>query len=141
MDAQDSLAGDQVPDAAIVWRRIPPWHITPNGIRPRKADGTFRPSSSAFEDDGDGDPMSVDIVDESLTVERELTGHDGYGIVSITAGKLREFGLDVCRKAEPGNPNHAQVIGRKTRSIRNQIAENCVWVFDPLHDRTPNAID
>ena len=139
MDARESLHVSQVPDDAIVWRRVPPWHIEPNGVRPKKADGTFRPSSAAFEDDGDGDPMSVDIVDDSLTIQRELAGHEGYGVVSISVGELRKLDLDVRRKIEPNNPNHGQVIGHKTRSIRNKIAEKCVWVFDPLIDRSLNA--
>lgn len=53
----------------------------------------MRPSSAAFEDDDDGDPMSVyrrDIIDsEGGTVARVMAGHEGFALASLTAGQVR----------------------------------------------------
>ena len=52
-----------------------------------------RPSSAAFEDDSDGDPMSVyrrDVItSEQGTVERVMVGHEEFGLVALDAGRFR----------------------------------------------------
>ena len=52
--AKDFPNDSTVSDAAVLMRRIPPGHLYFDENL-----GRVRPSSAAFEDDDDGDPMSV----------------------------------------------------------------------------------
>jgi hypothetical protein len=68
----------------VLFRRIPPWHFVTDGT------GKNRPSSAAFEDDRDGDPMSVYV---SAIIEAEgwspgsvIVGHLGFALAGIPAG-------------------------------------------------------
>ena len=59
----------------------------------------WRPSSAAFEDDDDGDPMSVyrrDVIEtEGGNVQRVMIGHEGYALASLTVGQVRSKGQTV----------------------------------------------
>lgn len=123
--AAHPVSSDDIPDDAELWRRIPHWHYVPDGER-------IRPSSAAFEDNPNGTPMSVFIASECGDPQRLLAQYPGFGVVSFTAGKAREYGLDVVRKPLEGQPpGHAEVIGRKTKSIRSKLAKTCPWVVGP----------
>ena len=54
--------------------------------------GCLRPSSAAFKDDRDGDPMSVcrqDVIESEGSVpDRVLAGDPGSGLVSVSAGQV-----------------------------------------------------
>ena len=79
----------EIADEVRLLRRIPPWHFVPDGN-----DGSYRPSSAAFEDDDDGDPMSVyraDVIEaESGQLSRVMIHHKEFGLVSIAAGSVRQ---------------------------------------------------
>ncbi len=90
-----------------LWRRIPPWHIVPDG------DGGRRPSSAAFENDPDGDPMSVIIVEKGGDLERALEGHVGFGVAAVTVAAMRERGQQVVFAPTDEEPAHGLVVGTK----------------------------
>jgi hypothetical protein len=113
-------------DDAELWRRIPPWHFYFDDKL-----GRTRPSKAAFEDDGDGSPMSVVLAAESGRLEAALAGHQGYALATITAGLARACGQRVARDPTPGDPAHAIVIGRKTDGIRRRFAREARWVVPP----------
>jgi hypothetical protein len=115
-----------IPDDAILWRRIPPWHFFYDTNL-----GRMRPSSAAFEDDADGSPMSVVLAAETSGPENALAGHPGYALASFTAGMARECSQGVARDPLPHEPAHALVSGRRTGSVRNRLAKGSTWVVPP----------
>ena len=116
-------------DEVRLLRRIPKWHVCYD-----KNSGCIRPSSAAFEDDQDGSPMSVyrqDVIDgEGDEPARVLVGHEGYGLVSITAGQVRAKDQTVCSDPLPDESAHVLVCGSKTRSIRRWLAKRAEWVVE-----------
>ncbi len=118
-------------DADPLWRRIPPRHFVPDENR-----GGMRPSSAAFEDHPNGTPMSVVLGKEVLAANRGpesvLTGLDGYGLVEFTAGLARESGQSVIRAPTQQEPAHAEVVGKKTGSVRRKLARSSTWIIPPL---------
>jgi hypothetical protein len=115
-----------IPDDAELWRRIPPWHIHDDVKL-----GRVRPASAAFDDDPDGQPMSVTLGAESSGPEYVLAGHERFALAAITAGQARACGLRVVRDPLPDNPAHALVIGRKTESVMRRLARGAAWVVPP----------
>ena len=116
-----------IPDDAILWRRIPPWHFTYD-----RRERRWRPSSAAFEDDPDGDPMSVIIAAESRSPEAALADlHRDYGLVAISARLARERGQMIVRAPTPEEPAHAYVVGNKAESVRKAFARQAAWVVRP----------
>ena len=124
----DSYADDPtISDGDELWRRIPAW---PSFIVEDKSAGHYRVASSAFDDDADGDPMSVVLAGEA-TLESVLHGHEGFGVVAFTAGFARRQGQIVVRAPEPDQPAHAKVVGRKTHGVRRAFARAARWIHRP----------
>lgn len=109
-----------------MWRRIPNW---PDFVVRDRGTGEPRPSSMAFKDDRDGDPTSVYLADEALTTDAVMAGHEGFGLAAITAEVVHACGLDVVRRAEPGFPYHAVLVGPKTDSVARKLARAATWVI------------
>ena len=111
---------------AELWRRIPPWHFyrDPN-------DGSTRPSSAAFEDDSDHDPMSIVLGEECAGPASVLAGHDSYALAAFTARLAREKGQKLVRDPLPDEPAHGLVVGTKTTSTRRAFAKHSRWVVEP----------
>ena len=95
----------------------------------------MRPSSAAFEDDRDGDPMSVDRKDvigaEGGDVERVRVGHEGYALAGITAGLVRSREQTVFSDPLPEESSHANVCGPKPPRVRREFAKQAEWVVPP----------
>lgn len=119
-----------VTDDVALLRRIPPWHFYFDARLNR-----MRPSTAAFEDDADGDPMSVyrrDIIHaEGGTVARVLVGHEGFAVVSLTAGQVRSKDQTVFPDPLPEESSHAKVCGPKPRSTRHWFATQAEWIIAP----------
>jgi hypothetical protein len=117
-------------DEHHLWRRIPKWHLAPD----QNARG-IRVSSAAFDDDPDGNPMSVVLGDELLSsgraAEEALRGLPEFGLVSITAALARERGQKIIRAPSDDEPAHALVVGSKTRSVMKAFARAATWVIPP----------
>jgi hypothetical protein len=111
------------PAATRVWRRIPPWHFP-------KKQGQERPDSAAFDDGPEG-PMSVVIAREGRDPHEVLVGHDGFGLVELAVDDLRTFGLRLEPDPDPSEPDHAAVVGQKTKIVRRQLAKAARWVVPP----------
>lgn len=100
----------------------------------------YRPSSAAFEDDSDGDPMSVYRMDvitiEQGTVERVMVGHAGFGLVALEAGRFRSKQQTIFPDPLPEESSHSKVCGPKTDSRRRWFAKQASWVIPPpMKDR------
>jgi hypothetical protein len=118
---------------AQLWRRIPPWHLVLD-----KNFGRIRPSSAAFDDDPEGTPMSVALGDDVLAAGREpvtvLAGHDDFFLASVRAALARSLKQGIVRRPTQVEPAHAEVLGRKTDSVRRKFARAAVWVIAPSDD-------
>lgn len=79
--------------------------------------------------------MSVVLADLVLEAGRDaesaLVGHDDFGLVAFSAGLARSKNQGVLRKPLPDEPAHAEVVGRKTASVKKALAMNCEWVVLP----------
>lgn len=119
-----------VRDETDLLRRIPPMHFYYDQTLKR-----YRPSSAAFEDDSDGDPMSVyrkDVItSEQSTVKRVMVGHEGFGIVALEAGRFRSEQQTIFPNPLPEESSHTKVCGRKTASRRRRFAKQAIWVISP----------
>lgn len=116
-----------VQDEVALLRRIPPWHFHYD-----EKLGRMRPSSAAFEDDSDGDPMSVyrsDVIEaEQGDILRVLIGHEGFGLVSLTAKQVRSQDQTVFSNPLPEEPSHAKVCGPKSARVRRGFACESQWI-------------
>jgi hypothetical protein len=114
----------------VLLRRIPPWHFFYD-----KKLGRTRPRSAAFEDDTDGDPMSVyirSIIEEERgNIQRVMTGHEGFALVSLSAGHVRSKNQTVFPCPEDEESSHAKVCGPKPESVRRWFAAQSEWVIPP----------
>src|SRR5438132_9271727 len=114
----DALIGD----GTLLWRRVPPWHFIYDQNLQR-----LRPSSAAFANDPQGGPMSVVLADAVLnagrTADSVLAEHEGYGLVAVSAGLVRECSQGVVRDPLPQEPAHALVFGPKPKSVQKRLAK------------------
>lgn len=114
-------------DAALL-RRISPQQVVPD-----ENNGGFRPSSAAFDNDRQNNPMSVVLGPVLLELgraqESALDGHPGFSLVAITAAKARALGQAVARDPLPNEPAHGVVAGSKPKSVRKLLAKSAQWIF------------
>ena len=75
--------------------------------------------------------LGQEVLDAGRTVESVLSGHEGFGLVSFTAGLAREKRQGIMRKPVPEEPAHAEVFGRKTRGVRRALAKGSDWIVPP----------
>lgn len=117
-----------IDDASELWRRIPPYHFYPDKILKRT-----RPASAAFDDDPDGTPMSVVLVEKGRNKDpaKVLEGHEGFGLVSFSVGFARSLGQGVTREPSPHEPDHAHVFGKKTKGTKRKFAKKSKWIVSP----------
>jgi hypothetical protein len=93
--------------------------------------GGRRPSSGNF----DKFDMSVIIAAECVGgIDALLSGCEGFGVASFTAGEVRQLGFGVVRDPDPAVPGHALVVGNKSHGKRNRLARLCRLL------RTPGSI-
>lgn len=114
-----------IPPKAQLLRRIPPWQL------PNVNGGGEAPRSDAFSNHPDGSGTSVDILEDDWSPEKTLAGYSSFGLVSILAEEVRSVGLGVIRARIPNNPHHAHIQGKKTKSIKRQLAKHCRWIREP----------
>jgi hypothetical protein len=52
-------------------------------------------------------------------------------LVSVTAGEVRQLGLGIVAYEQDGNPNHAAIVGKKTKSTKRKLSKLSVWRVKP----------
>lgn len=128
--ARDFPDTPSIADGEELLRRIPSRHFVFDQRLGRK-----RLSSAAFEDDDDGDPMSVYrkavIHDGGGSVCRIMAGHEGYGLAGLTAAQFRAKQQTVCAAPLPREPAHAQVCGPKPKSVCRSFARDARLEISP----------
>lgn len=100
-------------------------------------DGVPRPSGQAFNNDGDGEPMSgyLDSAVSELGLARGevLSGHPGFFLVGLGVQVLLNEEQAVVRDpieppAHPCDPAHVAVTGKKGSGRRRRLAKAAMWV-------------
>lgn len=117
-----------ITDAEDLWRRIPQRWIVPD-----RETGGSRISSAAFDDHPNGSPMSVYLCSVVLAEGRgpnTVLMTDFY-LAAITAKTARENGQGIHRAPLPEESSHAEVFGKKTKSIKRKLARAAHWVVPP----------
>jgi hypothetical protein len=116
----------KIPDPSGLLRRVHPDHIVPD-----RNSGRRRLSSGAFTDMR----MSVDVepmlLAKGLNWNFSLLGHNEYSLVRLRAGFVRSHGQIVEHTPVSGNDAHADVVGKKTGSIRQAFRAAAEWVKKP----------
>jgi hypothetical protein len=130
MSSPEYIDDDTILNEAELYRRVPPqWLVRDENL------GTVRPSSQAFQDSPNGSPMSVTLADVLSAAGREpssvLSGHQGFGLVAITAGLARECQQGIMRDPTEEEPAHALVFGKKTGGVKSKFAKQSRWVVEP----------
>ena len=119
---------EKIPDASGLLRRVHPDHVVLD-----RNTGRRRLSSGAFNDPR----MSVDV--EPMLVARgldwtySLKGHSEYSLVRLNAGFVRVHGQIVEHTPMPDNDCHADVVGKKTGTIRQAFRVAAQWVKKPAN--------
>jgi len=102
--------------------------IHPSQIVDDERLGRRRPSSAAFKDP----ELSVDVEpflhEQGLDHQFCLQSTPGYSLAAIVASGCTALGLLVRHSPVAGNAAHAEVHGKKTGSISNQLALQAAWV-------------
>lgn len=118
------LPPDELPPDQVVWRRVAPRHF------PRSLAET-RPQSAAFQDSSVDGSMSVVLARSGRDPTEVLLGYDGYGLVALAISELSELKQQVICDPVPEEPDHALVVGKKTKGTRRQMSTLCRWVIRP----------
>lgn len=126
-----------ISDETVLWRCIPEEQVVPDEMR-----GRLRPTSAAFIDNRDGEPMSVYIASECEGEEHVRPALPGtVYITAFTTGLARACGQGVVRDPASGGPGHAVVVGDKNLKVdyegkrkrtREVLALASRWVLGPV---------
>lgn len=128
---KDEVDGKYVDDWTItdgtdLWRRI-----HPNWKMPDVNTGSYRISSAAFDNTTGSLEMSVVISSDTRDPFTVLTNYSDHFLAAITAGAVRLNRQIVVRAAIDEEPDHANVVGIKTRPIKRKLAKAARWVIPP----------
>lgn len=111
---------DSIPSTEQLLRRVPPaWWVFDSNL------GRRRPTSAAFDDPEMSVAIQSSLLARGEPVTKVLRGHEGFGLVSITAGLVRQLGQGVAKDPLPEDPDHAVVFGRKTDGTRRRLSKDC----------------
>ena len=112
-----------ITDETKVLRRVVPGRYSRTSGIPEE--GTFRKDG-----DGTGTSVTLWLSDEDLNITR--APHPDFGVVSLYVSEFRKLGLSIAYVDEPGNPNHCEVFGDRTKGNRVQLAKAARWVAYPI---------
>lgn len=113
-----------IPDAAVVWRRVPPEWV-------KFEDGVLRPSTGAFGDSSDGSPMSAVANRQDRGPESIVARYPGCGVIGMSAKSLRDLGFALVRAPDDEDEDHIYVAGNKTKGARKRMKYGCWWLVQP----------
>lgn len=125
-----------IPDDAWLLRRVNPrWFVADT------TNGGLRLASGAFQDltGRDGTRAMSVLVEQNVrelgkSPEDTLTGYEGWGLIAVLAGLVRQCGLTISWAPDPREgafaDAHAHVFGAKTGSVQKKLvagSERRVW--------------
>ena len=112
----------EIPDDAIVWRRVVALHYDP---------ATHLPTTAAFSDSSDKTPMSGTIAPAGSSVAEYAKRWKVPGVVQFTVGQLRLLGFGVTWIPDDDDPYHVGIHGPKTPSRKKNLKRTCAWAYEP----------
>jgi hypothetical protein len=117
---------ENIADAELLLRRVPGlWWVFDNNL------GRRRPTTAAFHDVEMSVARELVMRANGKLPTAVLDGHEGFGLVSITAHLARQLGQAVASDPLPDQPEHAIVYGRKSDGGRKRLSRDCVCIVDP----------
>ena len=130
MEREDdpTIAGD-----VVLFRRIPPW---PDRVT---WDDNGQPSFSSFNFKDKEHELSLHLALET-TPDEVLRGHEGFGLVQITAQQVREAcgtGVKLCRCSEDPAMGHVLVCGKISSGSAKKLQRATKWVEGRWPARNP----
>jgi len=130
MEREDDpkIAGD-----VVLFRRIPPW---PDRVT---WDDSGQPNFSSFNFKDKDNELSLHLASET-TPDEILRGHEGFGLVQITAQQVREAcgtGVKLCRCAEDPAMGHVLVCGKISSGSAKKLQRATKWVEGRWPARNP----
>lgn len=130
MERQDdpAISGD-----VVLLRRIPPWadRVT--------WDEQGNPRASSFNFKDDENELSVHLASET-TADELLAGHDGFGLVQLTAQQVREAcgkEIKICRCQEEPVMGHVLICGKISGGAAKRLQRAAKWVEGKWPARNP----
>jgi hypothetical protein len=107
----------------LLYRRIPPtgervtWDLDGN------------PDASSFNFKDPAKELSFNLANET-TPDAVLSGHEGFGLVSISADEIRRIcpGVIICRDDEDPANGHVLVCGRVSGGMAARLKKSAKWV-------------
>lgn len=121
-----------------LWRRIPNW---PNFVVYDENRNIERVSSVAFKDHRNGTPMSVAIASiarqhgrGSIDLINDNEAHEGFGVVSLNVGNVRELNQGVMKEPIEGQPEHGEVFdksGQRSKKTQKALAQSAAIIIAP----------
>lgn len=91
--------------------------------------GRYRPQSGMFSDSRDGSAMSAHRARRYSGPHEANVGD--HLMVSLNVGFLRGLRLGVATEPPTDDPGHVWVFGKKTPSVKRQMATHATWVIPP----------
>lgn len=114
-------------DGESVLRRIPPRHY----VRDSQTN-QWIVSSAAFDDSGNGSPMSTARETLVPDVNIYLAPHKGYGLARISVRTARELGQRVTQQPTiHGQPEHTWIAGKKTKGTMRSFRNSSPLIREP----------
>lgn len=117
------MAGDapdaEIPDAEILYRRVTDLHVDAAG---QATSFAFNPRRQ------DEDGVSL-FAGSQKTVAEILAGHEGFGVVAITAADARSCGVTL--KRDPQDPAHVLIQPPLSKTMRKALADRATTVKAP----------
>ena len=109
-----------IQDDAELWRRVPPHQYQ------KEDDGSIRPSSAVFSRTRLSVTIAEDVLTSGRSPENIVEEHPNFGLLGITAGNARACAQIVYRLPENDEPAHAEVSGKKTKSVKRKLLEEAL---------------
>lgn len=123
-----TISGD-----VVLYRRIPPW---PDNVT---WDESGQPSFSSLNFKDKDLELSANMAIEA-TPDEVLSGHDGFGLIQITAKQVREIcgnGILICRCPEDPANGHVLVCGKISSGTATKLKRAATWVEGKWPSRPP----
>jgi hypothetical protein len=92
-------------------------------------DGTCTPSTGLFQ--SSTRDISVFIASRTTPEHCMEMNRRWVGLVAISAALIMDLGHQVVEDPLPGNPAHAEILGKISKSHRRRIVSGANWIVRP----------
>jgi hypothetical protein len=106
-----------------LWIGVVPQHVKWD------SDGSCRPNSATFL--SKTRDISVFLASRTTPERCMRLNRSWAGLAAVPAALVIGLGHPVVEDPQPGNPAHAEILGRITKSHRKELARAARWVMIP----------